>query len=910
MRSLYSSRNKHIKKLFAVLFIIALLTSIAAIYAPDTLAAEQSVVRVKLSVGTVTQFNFSLTGNYGVKENPVIALPSGAYSVKVNGSSLGLYSGSTLLYTGACITAQEYKPSGDYNYATLSTTKYGSNKYRGNLEFRYNSGNIDVINHVYIEYYLYGVVPHEMSNTWPLEALKTQAVAARTYAKRYMNGSGYYDVVDTSANQVYKGFNPDNSNAIRAVDETAKTVLTSGGELVQTYFAASNGGYVDIPQHVWSSGAALKPYHVIQEDPYDTQNTWSLQEVIVFPKVMEGSGGVQFMYSDSGSMVKGTGNEAANAERYLKMMALPAAAAKGYIASVSGDIQIVGISSIKPRTYDATYGQHHDVKDYNGQVACVDFTEADVTMTVLAYRNATDQEQGQTGQATIQEQATVTFTIDMHEFDKSGGLYTVFRQSETTLRLITVEETETGWNIYHRRYGHGVGMSQRGAQTRAKAGQTYQQILSFYYPNTTFTVLNIAPPALANAPDTTNAVIVNCTTGINIRKTPDTQYASIGTLAPGARITVTQAYVNPTWHKIYYGGADAYIYAYYVKLDPAASPTATATASDTVSPTATVSVVPSDSATESPTGTVSALPTATVSVTPTASATATVTPAPTPTPTPTPSPTIVRTGTVTVSSINIRSGAGSAYSKVGTLAKGSTVNIIAVEPVTDWHKIWYNNQAAYVWADYIKLSSSTLPAVQANGVVTSSTLNVRSGPGTSYSKLGTLTKGAKVDITKANYTTSWHQIIYSGKLAYVNVSYISLSSQQGGNSSTTPVYASVNAGTLNMRSTASTSGTLISILSRGDIVQVLEKGTEWYKVRYGGKDGYMYVSYLKILSAVYGKVNISSLNVRSGASSSTSLLGKLDSGTTVEILEIGAVWHKIKYGSSTGYVYAAYIDIQ
>ena len=87
-------------------------------------------------------------------------------------------------------------------------------------------------------------------------------------------------------------------------------------------------------------------------------------------------------------------------------------------------------------------------------------------ITVLANRYATPDEERLAGQALIQEPVTVTATINLHELDKSGGLYQAF--TNTSLRLFAVEETDTSWNIYHRRYGHGVGMSQRGAQTRAR----------------------------------------------------------------------------------------------------------------------------------------------------------------------------------------------------------------------------------------------------------------------------------------------------------------------------------------------------------------------------------------------------------------------------------------------------------
>ena len=91
------------------------------------------------------------------------------------------------------------------------------------------------------------------------------------------------------------------------------------------------------------------------------------------------------------------------------------------------------------------------------------------------------------------------------------------------------------------------------------------------------------------------------------------------------------------------------------------------------------------------------------------------------------------------------------------------------------------------------------------------------------------------------------------------------------------------------------------------MVQVIEQGKEWHKVKCGGATGYMYAKYLKLSSGTYGQVNASVLNVRSGSSTSTSILGKLSRGDVVEILSKGTSWHKIRYKSSTAYVYASYI---
>ena len=881
-----TSLQKTLKRILGLLIVAILAVGVLAAHFDTARAADFSVVRIKLSIGTPSTFDFALSGNYGIEADAGKSLGSGSYTVKAEGGTLNLYLGSAHVCSGSAIKIVEKQPNaGTYNFATIKTTTYGTNNYRGNIEFRLSGSTIVLINHIYLETYLYGVVPHEMSNTWPLEALKTQAVAARTYAIRYM-GSGTYDMVDTATNQVYKGYNPANNNAIRAVDETAKQVLKSGDQLVQTYYTASNGGSVDIPQHVWSSSAPLLPYHVIQADPYDVQNTWSEQEVLIFPK---NGAAVAYQYMSEGKMVAGSGTYSANAERYFKISALSAVAAQGYIAGVTSDITIAGISRILPHTYEGNHG----LPDAAGASNCIVYQKADVTMTVLANRRAKPEEEAATGQGLIQESVTVTFTIDLHQFDQSGGLYQAF--GNTSLRLFVVEEAADSWNIYQRRYGHGVGMSQRGAQTRAKAGQTYQQILTFYFPNTVLETLNIQPPLL-DAPSepsaAANATVVNCTNYVNVRSTPSTQYPAIGKALAGSRITVLQQDAAAGWHKINFGGIEAYISSQYVQMD-AAPPTPP--------PPPAESPVPSETPvpTEAPT------------------------PPPTPTPTATPVPTkpaIVQTGTVSVSELYIRSGPGTTYAKLGAYKKGDSVEIVETGPAQGWHKIWYQNTAAYVFADYVKLP--TQQTVTAKGVITASVLNVRSGPGTTYAKVASLSKGTKVDILTVKAAADWHKILYNGSVAYVSASYVKIDGASGGSTggntggstgdntgAVTASYATVNASRLNFRKTASDSGAVITTLTRGAVVQVLQPGGTWTKVKYGGNEGFMATAYLKASAAKYGTITAGELNVRSSASASSSVLGKLAKGDVVEISQTGGSWHKIKYKSSTAYVYASYVKV-
>jgi len=143
------------------------------------------------------------------------------------------------------------------------TTVSGKGRYRGRIEIYPNAqGRLTVMNSVELETYLRGVVPKEMG-AWEfpnLEALKAQAVAARTYAaanrgKRAKEG---FDLVDTVADQVYGGRDGEQSLTDRAVEETKGLVATYGGQPIQALFMANSGGATVDNRYVFGGGAT--PY--------------------------------------------------------------------------------------------------------------------------------------------------------------------------------------------------------------------------------------------------------------------------------------------------------------------------------------------------------------------------------------------------------------------------------------------------------------------------------------------------------------------------------------------------------------------------------------------------------------------------------------------------------------------------
>ncbi len=128
--------------------------------------------------------------------------------------------------------------------------------YRGYLELRPSpsTGKLRVINVVHLEEYLKGVVPNEMPFTYSPEALKAQAVAARSYAIYSLNAadSSGYDVTDSTSSQVYSGFRSEQEPTTAAVEATSGLVATYDREVIYAVFSANCGGYTENGENIWS----------------------------------------------------------------------------------------------------------------------------------------------------------------------------------------------------------------------------------------------------------------------------------------------------------------------------------------------------------------------------------------------------------------------------------------------------------------------------------------------------------------------------------------------------------------------------------------------------------------------------------------------------------------------------------
>lgn len=143
--------------------------------------------------------------------------------------------------------------------------------YRGSLSLIKRDGSGRTVNTVAMENYVRAVVPSEMPTSWHVNAVRAQAVAARTYGAflRERSSASGYDICDTTSCQVYRGMDNETGNGDAAVKATAHVIMTFGGKPAYTQFTSSNGGQITTGDY---------SYQIAQKDPYDgviKNQTWS-----------------------------------------------------------------------------------------------------------------------------------------------------------------------------------------------------------------------------------------------------------------------------------------------------------------------------------------------------------------------------------------------------------------------------------------------------------------------------------------------------------------------------------------------------------------------------------------------------------------------------------------------------------
>ena len=276
-------------------------------------------------------------------------------------------------------------------------------------------------------------------------------------------------------------------------------------------------------------------------------------------------------------------------------------------------------------------------------------------------------------------------------------------------------------------------------------------------------------------------------------------------------------------------------------------------------------------------------------------------------------------GTVTASSLNVRSGPSTSYTVVTTVKKNDKVNIL--QSSNGWYKIETSSgkqgwvSSSYISASNSNTNNSTNNNTQSNiAIVNTDGLNFRNGAGTSYSIIKVLNNGEKVEVISES--NGWSKVKHDSRLGYVASQYID-------KATTNYTIKEVNTDGLNVRTGPSTSYATIGKLNKGTRVEVISESAGWSKINYNNKTAYVSSGYLKAVSTStpdtkpedttqqYKEikvVNTDGLNVRKGPSTSYESIGKIDKGTSVEVISESDGWSKINYKNTTAYVATRYLD--
>ncbi len=828
--------------------------------------AQNGMVRVWLSsLGNPSTVTVTVSGSYTVNGNSSFTLPSGgAVTVGFSSSTgrLTLTQGGVTSDMGAEFRLCRHATSGQ-NGLRIAQARVPSNLYPGDLRFvsQLSGGayKLYVIAYVYIEDYLYGVLPYEMGNLSPIEALKAQAVTARTYTARAMSASGsrLYDVVDTTSDQVYSGTPSGNANCVAAVNATEGVVSMHGSAFTASYYTSSNGGQVESVRNIW--GSTSYPYLAVKDDPYD----------LASPDARVKSFTIQAGAAQSQTVAALLQNKA------IALFGTP-------------NVVITGVSDVRAHT--PKYATPSRL-----------YTMLDVTVVAMVDG--------------MLSSGTLTFRI-FGELETPLGM----SLNSTENELWSVTRTQTGFLVQARRYGHGTGMSQRGAMQLANQGADYAQIMAFYFEGCTLTRYNFTRSILSavvpgqesqpefgggTAPDTADAgkgeyyATVNSTAStLNMRPAPSLTSGILTEIARGETIVITEYGVE--WCAMRYRGVSGYVMTKYLLFPQQPSQTPVPTQPPTAGDTLTARVN-------------------------------------------------TRSG-----SLNLRESPSKAAKVLLSIPRGAVIPVY--ERGETWSRVSYGAYNGHVMTEFLSFDAAAPvvtpapvqtpapaqpEAMRARVTTRSGSLNLRENPWKGARVLTTIPRGAVVALE--SYGADWCKTSFAGFPGYVMTEFLTLVSDTTATVAPTvapsaPQTAAMQArvttvsGSLNLRETPGTGARVFIGIPKGAVIPIYERGAAWSKTSYSGYNGYVMNSFLTFLqqqtpaqgtayndlrdatlqtlaSPVLAVVNsnLSSLNLRRGCDLRADLILEMPKGDYLLVTARGGDWCAVEYNGQQGFCMTKYL---
>lgn len=380
-------------------------------------------------------------------------------------------------------------------------TWFKGRKYRGMFEYGRDGSGVCVSNVVGMEDYIRGVIPYEMSPSWPLEALKAQAICARTYAYANLgkHAADGFDICNSTDCQVYYGTGSANVRTDQAVSETRGMCITYDGELISAVYYSSNGGASESSENVWTKPL---PYLRAVRDDFERQTNvshtnWTYELTLDDITAILRERGNEF----TGSVVHAyaTYTDAGN----VKSLTFIDAAGKEIVYTGERCRSVFNVSGYNIHVYSQRF-------IFEDKYA-MRIESCDEITSVGAGSSSAPSGGGASGSADVASSGVITSGGTVLGAGKYGASAPVLSASGTEIAdtVATISGTSgfsvtsgTGgapagtisaaslpvptscsgtFVIRGNGNGHNVGLSQYGAKAMAELGYTFEQILSFYY---------------------------------------------------------------------------------------------------------------------------------------------------------------------------------------------------------------------------------------------------------------------------------------------------------------------------------------------------------------------------------------------------------------------------------------------
>ena len=261
-------------------------------------------------------------------------------------------------------------------------------------------------------------------------------------------------------------------------------------------------------------------------------------------------------------------------------------------------------------------------------------------------------------------------------------------------------------------------------------------------------------------------------------------------------------------------------------------------------------------------------------------------------------------GATTTTAVNFRTGAGTNYGIISTLPAGTHV-VVSERSSGNWATVVYNGTVGYISSDYLKRAND-MDASFGTGTICGSYVRMRSSASTSSSILGTYNSGTTMTVT--GVSGAWYKVDYNGTDGYVYSNYLSLSGVTSSGGSASGSNGSVKGSDVRMRSGPGTNYSILGTYQNGTALTVTGTENGWSKVTIGGTSGYIRSDYVSGgADSKTGYIKGTGVRMRSGASTTSSILGVYNTGTEMTITGESGNWYKVSYGGNDGYVSKDYM---